>query len=120
MSSPIAIELLGKPNEHLRILAFGPGAFNAIPQLGAAHALMVSRGKPPDAVAGISTGAICAASLAEVVQAGDEVKQVARFRTILGNAESLAVDFRRQILPDMFEIHTQAPLLSPQLPIHTQ
>jgi predicted acylesterase/phospholipase RssA len=54
----------------LRVFAFAGGALDTVIQLGITHALLVSKGKAPDVVAGVSAGAINAVALAEILQAG--------------------------------------------------
>ena len=117
---------IGSPGQSVRALAFGGGAFDTIMQLGVVHALLVSEGKAPDVAAGISAGAIQAAAVAEILQAGNdlppeerEAARIARFRTFLGAAEDMSTELVQQAFPDMFEIHTQLPLQSPQLPVHS-
>ena len=75
---------------HIRALAFAGGAFDTIMQMGVVHSLLVSRGRAPDHVVGISAGAVNAAALAEILQEGKELKgkerlvaRVRRFRAIL-------------------------------------
>ena len=82
-------ELIGKPGQPVRVLAFSGGLFEAAMQLGTVHALLVSRAEPPEVVAGMSTGAINAVAAAEILQAGRTVNrgaetdaQVARFLAI--------------------------------------
>lgn len=124
---PAVEKKIGSPGQSVRALAFGGGAFDTIMQLGVVHALLVSEGKVPDVVAGLSAGAIQAAALAEILQAGSgceaeerERARIARFRTFLGAAEDMSTELVQQAFPDMFEIHTQTPLQSPQLPVHSK
>lgn len=123
--------VIGKAGSPVLAMTFGAGVFDATAQVGVTHALLVSRGRAPDVVTGISSGAVHAAALAEVLQARDpseqtgdltprrQAAQVARLRSVLDAAEELAVEFRRQLIPDMFEIHQQTPLRAPELPIHS-
>ena len=67
MSDPTS--KIGGHEESIRALAFGSGGFDATLQLGVAHALLVSHGKPPDIVAGLAAGAINAVALAEILKA---------------------------------------------------
>lgn len=62
---------LGQDEDAVRVLNFAGGAFDTVMQLGAVHALLVIQGRPPDAVVGISAGAIQAAACAEILQAGE-------------------------------------------------
>src|SRR5262252_11226040 len=50
-----------------RVLALPGGAFDTLMHLGVIHALLVSRAFTPDMVTGISSGALNAAALAEVL-----------------------------------------------------
>ncbi|GEM_PF-1016024 len=63
---------IGRDHCAVRVINFAGGGFDSIMQLGVIHALMVIQGRPPDAVVGLSTGAIPAVALAEVLQAGEE------------------------------------------------
>jgi predicted acylesterase/phospholipase RssA len=112
--------------EPLRALAFAGAGFDAVMQLGVIHALLASRAKAPDLVVGVSTGAINAAALAEVLQAGtglatDEERQrarVARFRELLLAWEEMPGEILQALRPDATELNAQAQLTPLQLPIH--
>ena len=59
-----------------RVFPSGPwrsaeGRSNTTPQIGVAHALLVSQGTFPHVIAGISTGAVNAAAVAEILQTDD-------------------------------------------------
>jgi predicted acylesterase/phospholipase RssA len=109
----------------LRAIAFGAGGFDTAMQLGVAHALLVARGVVPDYAAGISAGAINAAVLAEILQAGEGLNeperrgaQVDTFRKFLASFQELPADLLRSIVPDAYEINASRPLAPIQLPIH--
>jgi len=111
--------------EHYRVLAFAGGGFDTAMQLGVAHALLVSDSKPPNCVVGVSAGAMNAAALIEILQAGDGLDasdrkkaQVARLREFLERYPEVPRDLLASILPDAFEVNQRAPLESVKLPIH--
>ena len=66
---------IGRAGCAVRVVNFAGGGFDSIMQLGVIHALMAIQGRPPDAVVGLSTGAIPAAALAEVMQAGESEEE---------------------------------------------
>ena len=70
------------PQGRFRALAF-TGGYDAVVQLGLVHALLVSSGSAPDAVVGVSGGAVNAAALAEILQAGDTQARVDKLRKFL-------------------------------------
>ena len=109
----------------LRALAFGAGAFDTIMQLGVVHALLVSRGKAPDHVVGISAGAVNAAALADVLQYGDDLPleqrmqaKVRRLRYFLDSYLELPSELLASSLPDTFEIRAKEPLRPLESPVH--
>src|SRR3954447_25100373 len=65
---------IGATGDAVRVLSFSGGLFDAAMQLGTVHALLVTAAKPPDVIAGISTGAINAVAAAEILQAGDDLE----------------------------------------------
>ena len=105
------------PSGRFRAFAF-TGGFDAVVQLGVAHALLVSRGSAPDAVVGVSGGAVNAAALAEILQAGDVQAQVDQLRKFLDSYQKIPGEVVRSILPDAFEINAVKPLQPIELPIH--
>ena len=109
----------------LRALAFGGGAFDTIMQMGVVHALLVSRGQAPDHVVGISAGAVNAAALGEVLQAGEglppEQRLAARVHKLRGFLDAYADlprTFANSALPDAFEVNAKRALKPLELPIH--
>lgn len=110
----------------LRALAFGGGAFDTIMQLGVVHALLVSRGKAPDHVVGVSAGAVNAAALAEILQSGESLQdpadrmamQVRRLRSFLDAYFEFPQALLGSVLPDTFEVNAKQPLKPIELPIH--
>ena len=105
------------PSGRFRAFAF-TGGFDAVVQLGVAHALLVSHGCAPDAVVGVSGGAVNAAALAEILQAGDAQAQVDQLRKFLDSYQKVPGEIVRSILPDAFEINALKPLRPIELPIH--
>jgi len=105
------------PKDRFRALAF-TGGFDAVVQLGLVHALLVSSGRAPDAVVGVSGGAVNAAALAEILQAGDLQAQVDQLRKFLDSYLQAPSEILRSILPDAFEINAIRPLKPIELPIH--
>jgi predicted acylesterase/phospholipase RssA len=104
-------------SDRFRAFAF-TGGFDAVVQLGVAHALLVSQGCAPDAVVGVSGGAVNAAALAEILQAGDAQAQVDQLRKFLDSYQKVPGEIVRSILPDAFEINALKPLRPIELPIH--
>ncbi len=118
-------DLIGESNKPIRAIAFVGGGWTTALQLGVTHALLVSRGKAPDVVVGISAGAVNAVALAEIMQAGKEVPQdrrlerrVARFRDFFDLYCSSPGSMLSAFLPDSLQIDTQRPLEPLKLPIH--
>ena len=94
-------------------------------QLGVTHALLVSRGAAPDYVVGVSAGAINAAALAEILQAGGPgtgkprlEAQVDKFRQFLNAYREMPYQLVSAILPDTVEVTDRGPLKPIELPIH--
>ena len=63
---------LGGPDRTVRALNLAGGGFDTIMQLGVAHALVTIQGRAPDMIVGVSAGAVHAAAIAEVLQAGED------------------------------------------------
>src|SRR5258708_617056 len=118
--------IVGTAGEPVRALAFAGGVFDAAMQLGTVHALLVSGSAPPDMVVGISSGAINAVAVAEILQAGnaaepehDQVEaKVARFREVLEAYRQSPEDVLAAFLPDVYQIDAEAPLKPTELPIY--
>jgi hypothetical protein len=127
-SQPVEPGLIGRPGEDVLALAFAGGGFDTAMQLGVIHALLVSNGKQPDVVVGISAGAVNAAALAEILQAGDNLPKeaederlaarVARFREVLDVYQQSPDLLYRSLLPDPYEVEFHKPLQPVDLPIH--
>jgi predicted acylesterase/phospholipase RssA len=109
--------------ERRRALAFSGGAFDTIMQLGAAHALLVADAAAPDYVVGVSAGAINAAALAEILQAGHGLPnrtdaQVDTLRKFLNAYREVPGELMDAIVPDALEILAKDPLAPLRTPIH--
>jgi len=109
-------------------------------ELGAIHALLVSRAQPPDIVVGVSAGAVNAVALAEVLQAGrssttgppgvgdaagppptdigKKAAQVARFRYLLDEYQHAFAELVGGLVPDPYQVDAQRPLEPLMIPIH--
>lgn len=122
------------PKRRRRALLFVGGGVDTAMQLGVAHALLVSGGAPPDYVMGVSAGAVNAAAVAGVLQAGPpglpREKQAAlsyesrlpfqvdKLRTFIESYLELPRTLFDAILPDSLEILARDPLTPLDLPIH--
>jgi predicted acylesterase/phospholipase RssA len=117
---------IGRDDQPIRVLSLASGGFETARQLGVAHALLVSRGKPPEMVIGASAGAVNAVAIAEVLQAGAPnagttsrlAARVARFREIFESYQNCPGDLAGAMLPDTYQIDTRKPLEQVRLPIH--
>jgi predicted acylesterase/phospholipase RssA len=116
---------IGREGEDVIALTFSGGGFATAMQLGAIHALLVSHGRAPDVVLGISAGAVNAAALAEIFQAGpaDDPEarrraRVARFREYLELFQSAPAVLANALWPDPYEIANAEALETPVLPTH--
>src|SRR5262249_52451363 len=84
--------IIGDPQESVvRVIAFSAGGADNVFQFGMVHAFLVSDAPRPHIVAGTSCGAVVAAMLADVLQAGElhkdpaarRLAQTAKFRELL-------------------------------------
>jgi len=121
---------LGRPGCPIRVLNFAGGGFDTIMQLGVAHALLVIQGRAPDAIVGVSAGAIQAVAVAEVLQAGEDIDadqelddtqkadnyqrrraaRVERFREMVNAAQKAPEELIDASLPDAYQIESHDPL----------
>jgi len=134
--------MIGRDGCAVRVVNFAGGGFDSIMQLGVVHALMVIQGRPPDAVVGMSTGAIPAAALAEVLQAGESKEADFADRTWkkLDASEQLELQSHRMqarvrrfqqferaayearerlydvLTPDAYQVHSSDPLAPLETP----
>lgn len=120
-----ASDYIGEPGGEVRAFAFAGGGFDAVIQMGVVHALVVSEQRAPDVVLGISAGAVNAATLAEILQAGQGLSgdaareaQVTRFRKILNEHQEAPGNLLSSLTPDPYEINARRPLRPLQLPVH--
>jgi hypothetical protein len=111
---------IGHKDEPTRVLSFASGGFETTRQLGAVHALLVSRARAPDMVIGASAGAINAVAAAEILQAGRCEARVARFREIFESYQNCPGDLADAMLPDTYEIDVHRPLEQLRLPMHAK
>lgn len=131
--------LIGRPGQPLRALAFGGVAFETAMHLGVVHALLVTHGRAPDVVVGLSAGAVNAVTLAEILQAGDGLEpppadappeahvayhrarmeaRVGRFRQFFDAYQRVPGELLRAMVPDAFQVEAKTPLEATRLPIH--
>ena len=110
-----------------RVVSFPGAGFDTVLQLGVIHALLVTRRKAPDMVAGISVGAITAAALGEVfhTSAGaqasaeeDEEVRVARFSELLEAFRNAPSTVLKSFFPDPLETNAAHALRPVELPRH--
>jgi predicted acylesterase/phospholipase RssA len=121
----------------VRVIGFSAGGADNVFEFGMVHAFLVSDAPRPHIVSGTSSGAVVAAMLADVLQAGepdeDEVPdpnpdpnqdqlvrrrlaQVARFRSFLEQIQRLPSDFMDAALPDFTEVSARTGLVPLNLP----
>jgi len=110
-----------------RVISFPGAGLDTIMQMGVVHALLVTRRKAPDMVAGISVGAITATALGEVLQANagvnasaaeDEEVRVARFSDLLEAFRNAPSTILKGFLPDPLETNAARALKPVELPRH--
>jgi predicted acylesterase/phospholipase RssA len=122
------------PRPRKRALLFVGGVRDAAMQLGVAHAMLVARSAPPDFVVGMSAGAVNAAAIAEILQAGpaklspeeqeklpfdDRVPfQVDKLREFIDSYAEIPGTVMSTLLPDSLEVLAREPLEPLELPIH--
>src|SRR3954452_12324541 len=110
-----------------RVLSFPGAGLDTVMQMGVIHALLVSRRKPPEMVAGISVGAITATALGEVFHASagpnatareDEEVRVARFCELLEAFRNAPSTVLKGFFPDPLETNAAYALKPVELPRH--
>jgi predicted acylesterase/phospholipase RssA len=110
-----------------RVFSFPGAGFDTVMQMGIIHALLVTRRKSPDMVAGISVGAITATAMGEVLQASagskataedDEEMRVARFNELLEAFRSAPSTVLKGFFPDPLETNAAFALKPVELPRH--
>lgn len=110
-----------------RVISFPGAGLDTVMQMGVVHALMVTRRKAPDMVAGISVGAITATALGEVLQANaganataieDEEVQGSRFSRLLEAFRNAPSTILKGFFPDPLETNSAHALKPVELPRH--
>ncbi len=110
-----------------RVISFPGAGFDTVMQMGVVHALLVTRRKEPDMVAGISVGAITATALGEVLHASagctgsiheDEEVRVARFSELLEAFRNSPSTVLKGFFPDPLETNAAHALKPVELPRH--
>jgi predicted acylesterase/phospholipase RssA len=110
-----------------RVVSFPGAGLDTVLQMGVIHALLVTRRKAPDMVAGISVGAITAAALGEVFEASagatataeeDEEVRVARFSELLEAFRNAPTTVLKGFFPDPLETNAAHALKPVELPRH--
>ena len=112
-------------NRVVRVIAFSAGGADNVFQFGMVHAFLVSDAPKPHIVAGTSSGAVVAAMLADVLQAGESygseaaarrLAQTAHFRALLAQIEQAPTDLKEASFPDFTEVSARAGLKPLDLP----
>jgi predicted acylesterase/phospholipase RssA len=110
-----------------RVVSFPGAGLDTVLQMGVIHALLVTRRKAPDMVAGISVGAITAAAFGEVFHASagpgaspeeDEEVRVARFSELLEAFRNAPSTVLKSFFPDPLETNAAHALRPVELPRH--
>lgn len=126
-AAPQALEPCPETTQPYRVISFPGAGFDTVLQMGVVHALLVTRRKAPDMVAGISVGAITAAALGEVVKAGtaagasstvDDEARVARFSELLEAFRNAPSTVLKGFFPDPLETNAAHALKPVELPRH--
>jgi predicted acylesterase/phospholipase RssA len=134
MTDESTLRPLGQPGHAVRVLNFASGGFDTVMQLGTAHALLVIQGRAPDAIVGISAGAIQAVAVTEILQAGEEInidpddetnkveetlrdryrrrqeERVKKLRKFINAAQRAPEELFDASLPDAYQIESLDPL----------
>jgi len=128
---PVATTSDGKAEQSakrpFRVFSFPGAGFDTVLHMGVVHALLVTRRKAPDMVAGISVGAITATLLGDVLHTGsgttgedtDEVR-VARFNELLEAFRNAPGTVLKGFFPDPLETNSAHALKPVELPRHFQ
>ncbi len=112
-----------------RVFSFPGAGFDTVLQMGVVHALLVTRRKAPDMVAGLSVGAITATVLGDVLTTGSgsgkseeeiEEAQVARFSELLEAFRNAPNTVLKGFFPDPLETNSSHALKPVELPRHFQ
>jgi len=112
----------GRP---FRVFSFPGAGLDTVLHMGLVHAMLVTRRKAPDMVAGISVGAITATALADVLHTGqgdvvDEERRVQRFNELLESFRNAPDTVLKGFFPDPLETNSAHALKPVELPRHFQ
>lgn len=120
-------QFIGKKDDTIEVYALRAGPhLDSVFQLGVAHAHIVGNLPRPDLIVGLSSGAVHAAAIAEILRAKTELQGVEnerdaelhRFRDILYAYQDFATDLQAAALPDAFEADAGKPLQPNPQAIH--
>jgi predicted acylesterase/phospholipase RssA len=108
-----------------RVFSFPGAGLDTVLHMGLVHAMLVTRRKAPDMVAGISVGAITATALADVLHTGDgstedDERRVARFNELLESFRNAPDTVLKGFFPDPLETNSAHALKPVELPRHFQ
>lgn len=112
-----------------RVFSFPGAGFDTVLHMGLVHALLVTRRRAPDMVAGLSVGAITATILGDVLTTGSgsgrseketEEAQVARFCELLEAFRNAPNTVLKGFFPDPLETNSSHALKPVELPRHFQ
>ena len=129
-ADPVEVQkaVIGDRTNHVvRVIAFTAGGLNNAFEFGMVHAFLVSDAPRPHIIAGTSSGALVAAMLADVLQAGEgqddsarRLAQAGRFRSLLEQIQAAPKEFEEASFPDFTEVSAQAGLKPLNLPTQQQ
>lgn len=113
--------------EPFRVFSFPGAGFDTVLHMGVVHALLVTRRRAPDMVAGVSVGAITATVLGDVLHTGAEASpeeagelRVARFNELLEAFRNAPTTVLKGFFPDPLETNSAHALKPVELPRHFQ
>src|SRR6185436_2688888 len=115
---------IGAKGSTVEVYALRGGPYiDSVFQLGIAHAHIVGKLPPPQLIVGVSTGAVHAAAIAEILRAPSEPgaredAALHRFREILYAYQDFVTDLPGAALPDAFEADAGRPLKPNPQAIH--
>lgn len=110
-----------------RVFSFPGAGFDTVLHMGVVHALLVTRRRAPDMVAGLSVGAITATVLGDVLHTGTDASaeeaeelRVARFSELLEAFRIAPTTVLNGFFPDPLETNSAYALKPVELPRHFQ
>ncbi len=112
-----------------RVFSFPGSGFDTVLQMGVVHALLVTRRRAPEMVAGMSVGAITAAVFGDILHTGAdstaseteiEESRVARFNELLEAFRNAPNTVLKGFFPDALETNSAHALKPVELPRHFQ